>query len=69
MKNWRKKIYLMQHFHIRMKASRRGAWKQGDTAKYFQVSNALVSENMKLFQHYESLRQFRTRDEAIKFFV
>lgn len=37
-----------------------------DTAKYFKVSAGLVSENLRLFEIYEKLSKFSSRNEAMK---
>ena len=58
----------MRMFHAHMKVKRKGKWNQIGTAKYFSVSEALVSENMKLYKFYDELKKFKTRDEALKFY-
>lgn len=42
-------------------------WKQGDTAKYFGISNALVSENIKLIDNmgYDALKEYKSRHGAL----
>lgn len=45
-KVWHQKIILIELFHITMKA--RQPWGFRQTAKYFDISLGLVSENMRL---------------------
>jgi hypothetical protein len=65
---WKKKILVMILFHHHMKNKRKGKWSQQNTARYFSVSESLVSENIKLYKFYDDLSKFKTRDSAIRFY-
>ena len=45
--HWVKKVYTMSFYH-NIKLYKNSKWKVSDTARYFEVSEALVSENLKL---------------------
>lgn len=58
-KEWHKKASIMSLFHTTMQLKISG-WKISDTAKFFNVSIGLVSENLKL------AKQFDNRPELLK---
>lgn len=45
---WHKKVLIMEIFHLTMGEKTKGKWTLRGTAKYFDVSIGLVSENLKL---------------------
>lgn len=47
-KIWHKKVLVMEIFHLTMCEKSKGHWPIRNTAKYFDVSIGLVSENLKL---------------------
>lgn len=62
--NWQRKIVLISLYHNRCLALN-SDWNLSDTAKYFEISIALVSENLKLNSHYDEIKDCKSRNEAI----
>lgn len=65
--DWKQKVLTVELFHLLM-LSKNPKWKLNDTAKYFQVSIALVSENLKLAKFIENgiVGACTSRDNALQ---
>lgn len=66
--DWKEKVLIMEMFHLLMLFRRKNTWHQRDTARYFKVSMALVSENLKI-AHAIGLNELdncTSRDKALK---
>lgn len=64
---WADKASIMEIFHLTM-LNRQGRWTVKQTAKYFRVSNGLVSENLKLadaLHHSPELAKYSSRKAAL----
>jgi len=61
---WQKKIVLISLYHNRCLAKHH-TWHISDTAKYFECSIALISENLKLNNHYDDVKDCKSRNEAL----
>ena len=65
---WFGKVIVMEIYHLTMR-SRIKKWTITNTAKYFQCSTGLVSENLRLadaIHHNHKLCDLTTRQEALK---
>ena len=65
--DWRTKVLTMELFHLLMLSKKR-EWNLTSTARYFGVSIALVSENLKLSGPLKDglLDECNSRDKALK---
>lgn len=63
--DWKQKILVMQFFHLLMLSKRKGNWHLHDTASYFKVSMALVSENLKLASSIDDVENCSSRVKAL----
>lgn len=63
--NWKEKVLVMEQFHLLM-LFKRSPWHLKDTAKYFKVSMALVSENISLAKNMDKIENCTSRDKALK---
>jgi len=65
--NWKHRVLTVEFFHLLM-LSRHAKWTLEETAKYFGVSIALVSENLKLAHALGEgkLEECKSRDKALK---
>lgn len=66
--DWKKKVLVMELFHLLMLVKYKEKWHMKNTAKYFGVSMALVSENLKIAHALgnDKLEDCTSRDKALK---
>lgn len=64
--SWQDKVATMNLFH-RIMVVKHKTWTMKNTAKYFDVSLATVSENTKLGLHFEEVKQLESRKRALFF--
>lgn len=67
-KSWFNKVHIMEIFHLAHVHHEKG-WTITKTAKYFGVSIALVSENLKIAKYshkHPKILECKTREEALK---
>lgn len=64
---WKHKVLIVELFHL-LRLSKAPKWREEDTAKYFNVSIALVSENLRLARALKIgiIDGCTSRDKAIK---
>lgn len=65
-KTWQERVIIMNLFHCLHVANRK-KWRMVDTANYFGVSLALVSENLQLADKIDECKKFEHRNDALKF--
>lgn len=64
-KRWYVKVLLMRVYHLQQKKDY-SRWRIQDTARYFDVSIGLVSENLKLARYYSRIKSCPNREEALR---
>jgi len=65
-KSWQRKAALIAYYHgIRKYKDKK--WLLSSTAKYFSCSIGLVCEAIKLTENMSSVKEFKSRAEALKF--
>lgn len=65
-KTWQEKVLVMNLYHKHM-AMIHDSWSVRKTAKYFEKSIGLTSENLMLAKVFEAVKHFNTRQEALDF--
>jgi len=66
---WHGRATIIELYHLAMTARNKGNWTISKTAEYFQVSNGLVCENLKLayaIHLNENILKCESRKEALK---
>lgn len=66
---WHGRATIVELYHLAMTLRNRGDWTITKTAQYFQVSNGLVCENLKLanaIHENENILKCESRKEALK---
>jgi hypothetical protein len=62
--DWKKRVFLISMFHnARKYESRR--WKLTDSAEYFDVSIGIISEALTLVEHWTSICDCSSRNQAL----
>ncbi|HWY33592.1 MAG TPA: hypothetical protein VNX68_03030 [Nitrosopumilaceae archaeon] len=65
--DWQRKIILVDLFHCRKLLEFGSNWRMMDTANYFQISLATVSEDITIAEHLrEGKWKFSSRNNALK---
>ena len=65
-KSWKCKVQVLNLFHQYM-CLRHKRWGMRQTAKYFNVSLGLVSENIELGNNWDRIKYIESRAKAIKY--
>jgi hypothetical protein len=63
-RNWKKKAKIVHLFHST--ASIHRGWKKKDTAEFFGISPALVSEEILIVNNLKLVEKCKSRNEALK---
>jgi hypothetical protein len=64
LKRWQSRIAIMNFYH-QIKCAQNDKWSIRQTAKYFQCSIGLVSENLQLAKRYDEIKLCVNRKEAL----
>jgi hypothetical protein len=62
--SWKRKVVLISMFH-KSRLSKDYRWTVRSTAKYFKISIGLASENLKLSDKWEDIKDCQSRNEAL----
>ncbi len=62
---WQRRITLISLYH-NAKLNKNKKWQMKDTAKYFQISIALVSESLTLSKRWDEVKDLPSRNQALK---
>jgi hypothetical protein len=63
--DWKRRVNLISFYHYIM-LSRNKNWKLTDSAHYFGLSMGLISESLNLSEHWELVKECKSRNEALK---
>lgn len=63
-KRWIERVTIMEMYHLSNKIKNKD-WRVVDTAVYFGVSKAMVSENLMLAQAIEMIKECNSRNQAL----
>jgi hypothetical protein len=64
-KEWQRKVALISYLHNKMIYKTKGKWTLKDTAKYYEISVGLVSENLKLAEFMDKIKVCKNRKQAL----
>lgn len=64
-RTWQRKVVLVSLFH-NARLMKNKHWTLTNSAKYFNVSIGLISENLKLSELFEEVKHCKSRNEALK---
>jgi len=62
---WHRKIIIVSLYH-NAQLLKMGSQNLIETAKYFEISIGLVSENLMLNKHYEEIKDCKSRNEGLQ---
>lgn len=62
---WQQRVRIIAVYHT-VRSLKKKSWRVRDTANYFQLSIGNVSENLYLAENWSKIREFTSRNKALK---